>query len=277
MFTCFISAESWLMINNLNIHNNIFFQGALPLKQKGLLNLSSNPLKPLSADTVSFSGIKPREYELKREAGSYRYYQEFPIGDDNSYRVIYHEDISSDCKKDGQAPFPPSHIEFRKPVDMSLGLDICKQNLLGYSMWGLHNENQFDILKKMLPNCSELKNEKLVSCIDAMNNTIVLELEGNRVLKMVKYNPFPEGRTYEPSFDLPLFSSVYESEGYYAFIQEKAETSDVSSADLRSVIERIKLAGYQPYDIENNETQVGWSEICQDYMLLDTECAKIKE
>ena len=38
--------------------------------------------------------------------------------------------------------------------------------------------------------------------------------------------------------------------------------------ELNSVIERIKKAGYEPFDIEGNDTQIGWSEIKQDYMLL---------
>ena len=265
------------MINVSDIQNKINSQKVPLFRHNRLLNLSTNPLKPLSADTVSFRGVKPRMYELKKEAGSYRYFQEFPISKDNSYRVIYYEDVTHKCKKDGKAPFPPSHIKFKKPVDMSLGLEICKQNLLGYPNWSIYNDRQFDILKDMLQNCDELKDEKLVSCMDAMNNTIVLELEGNRVLKMVKYDPFPEGRFYEPSFDLPLFSSVYQSGDYYAFVQEKAQTDDVSIDDLNSVIERIEAAGYEPYDIVGNELQVGWSEIKQDYMLLDTECARVKK
>ena len=113
--------------------------------------------------------------------------------------------------------------------------------------------------------------------MDAMNSTIVLELEGNRVLKMIKYNPFPDGRKFEPSFDLPVLSDVYSHKGYYMFVQEKADTDDIDSDALESVIERIETAGYEPYDIVGNEMQVGWSEIKQDYMLLDTECARVKK
>ena len=257
--------------NNLNINKSSSVQ-----KTGNSLYLSTNPLKPLAKDTVSFKGIQPKIYELKRDASSYRYYQEFPISNNNSYKVIFYEDVTNECKTKGKATFPPSHIEFEKPVDMSLGLEICKQNLLGYDDWGIYDEKQFDILKEFLPTCDELKDEKLVSCMDAMHSTIVLELEGNRVLKMVKYNPFPEDRKYEPEFDLPLLSNVYKCGEYYAFVQEKADTDDIDRDALNDVIERIELAGYEPYDIRGNESQVGWSEIMQDYMLLDTECAKPK-
>lgn len=257
--------------NNLNIKQNA------PVQKTGsLLNLSSNPLKPLAKDTVSFKGIQPKSYELKREPHSYRFYQEFPIGKDNSYRVIFYDDVTNECKEKGHSTFPPSHIEFEKPVDMQLGLEICKQHLLGYEDWSLYNNKQFDILKDLLANCDELKNEKLVSCMDAIHNTIVLELEGNRVLKMVKYNPFPDDRPYEPEFDLPVLSNVYQAGEYYAFVQEKADTDDIDVDAVDDVIERIKFAGYEPYDIEGNTLQVGWSEMMQDYMLLDTECAQPK-
>ena len=93
---------------------------------------------------------------------------------------------------------------------------------------------------------------------------------------MVKYNPFPEGRSFEPSFDLPVLSDVHNCGDYYIFVQEKADTYSVPYEALDDVIERIKLAGYEPYDIEGNELQIGWSETMQDYMLLDTECARVK-
>ena len=264
MINCFSFA-------NINIKNNspVFRQGTL-------LNLSTNPLKPLTKDTVLFKGIKPKSYELNREAGSYRFYQEFPIDKENNYRVIYYTDVTPECQKNGAAPFPPSHIEFDKPIDMSLGIEICKQHLVGYPDDGLHDDKQFDILKDFLPTCEELKNEKLVSSLDVMHNTIVFELEGDRVLKMVKYNPFPEGRSFEPSFDLPVLSDVHNCGDYYIFVQEKADTYSVPYEALDDVIERIKLAGYEPYDIEGNELQIGWSETMQDYMLLDTECARVK-
>ena len=258
-------------LNSSNISKNI------SVDKTGLLfGLCTNPLKPLAKDTVSFKGIQPKQYELSIEPHSYRYYQEFPVGNDNSYRVIYYENVTNECKQKGHATFPPSHIEFEKPVDMSIGLEVCKQNLLGYKGWSIYNDKQFDILKNFLPTCEELKDEKLVSCLDAANNTIVLELEGNRVLKMVKYNPFPEGRSFEPEFDLPVFSDIYQCGDYYVFVQEKADTEDVDRDALDDVIERIELAGYEPYDIRGNELQIGWSEIMQDYMLLDTECAKPK-
>lgn len=254
--------------NNFNIIKPQTFSGA---KFNAYIGVS--PLKPLEKDTISFKGSQPRSYELQREAGTFRYFQKFPIGNDNSYKVIYYQDVTDECRMNGHASFPPSHIEFEKPVDMSLGLDICKQNLLGYKDWSIYNDKQFDILKDFLPTCEELKDEKLVSCMDAMHNTIVLELEGNRVLKMVKYNPFPEGRPYEPEFDLPVFSNTYKCGDYYVFVQEKADTDDIDSVALDDVIRRIELAGYEPYDIRGNELQIGWSEIMQDYMLLDTECA----
>ncbi len=265
------------MINVLGVCNINAKKNTHILKQGTLLNLSTNPLKPLTKDTVSFKGIQPKSYELNREVGSYRFYQEFPVDKENNYRVIYYTDVTPECNKNGVAPFPPSHIEFEKPVDMSLGIEICKQHLIGYPDDGLYNDNQFDILKNFLSTCDELKNEKLVSCLDVMHNTIVFELEGNRVLKMVKYNPFPENRKYEPSFDLPVLSNVYNCGDYYVFIQEKADTDLVDRENLNDVIERIKNAGYEPYDIEGNESQVGWSEMMQDYMLLDTECARVKK
>lgn len=259
------------MINLLNLNNvNI---SKMPVSCFSSLKLQSNSLKPLSKDTVSFSANKTKTYELEREIGSFRFFQEFPIDKDNSYKVIYYTDITKEAKEKGIAPFPPSHIEFKKPIDMQTGLEICKQHLLGYNDWSLYDGNQIDVLKNFLLNCKELKDEKMVSSLDMIHNTIVLELEDNRVLKMVKYNPFPEGRKFEPSFDLPVLSDVYNCGDYYVFVQEKADTDDVDMDALESVMNRIVDAGYELYDIEGNETQVGWSEIMQDYMLLDTECA----
>lgn len=243
-----------------------------------LLNHTTNPLKPLEKDVVSFKGVAPRAYNLERDSHYGKYTQKFPIGKDNSYKIIYHIDISSECDENGVAPYPPSSLKFEKPIDLASGIEISKQHMCGYKEWCIYDEKQFDILKDFVSNCPELKNEKLVSCMDAAFNTIVLELEGNRVLKMVKYNPFPEGRKFEPSFDLPILSNVYKCGDYYAFVQEKAEVHYMEDdTELNSVIERIKKAGYEPFDIEGNDTQIGWSEIKQDYMLLDTECAKVKK
>lgn len=243
-----------------------------------LLNLSTNPLKPLEKDTILFKGVAPKAYKLEREPYSGKYTQKFPLEKDNSYKVVYHIDVSSECDENGIAPYPPSSLKFEKPVDLAQGIDISKRHMCGYKEWCIYDEKQFDTLKELVLNSPELKSEKLVSCMDAAFNTIVLELEGNRVLKMVKYNPFPEGRKFEPSFDLPLLSKVYKCGDYYAFVQEKAEVHYMEDdTALNSVIDRIKEAGYEPFDIEGNDTQIGWSEIKQDYMLLDTECAKVKK
>ena len=260
------------MINILNLQNKIFSQNIQSLQQCRLLNLSTNPLKPLSADTVSFSA---RKYDVKREDGSWgKYIQKYPLAKDNSYKIVYYSNVSSEYPEG--VPYPPNHVQFTQPIDIQKGLDICEQHMYGFEEWELKDKEQIKILKEFLQTCDELKDEKLVSLMDAMNNTLVLELEGNRVLKMVKYNPFPEGRNFEPSFDLPVLSDVYSHKGYYMFVQEKADTDDIDSDALDSVIERIEEAGYEPYDIIGNEMQVGWSEIKQDYMLLDTECARVK-
>ena len=260
------------MINIFNIQNKITPQNIQPFQQKRLLNLSTNPLKPLAKDTVSFSA---RKYDVEREKGCWgKYIQSFQTPDDDSYKVVYYSDVSTEYPEG--VPYPPNHVQFKKPIDLSKGLDVCEQHMYGFEEWELKDKEQIKILKEFIQTCDELKDEKLVSLMDAMNSTIVLELEGNRVLKMIKYNPFPDGRKFEPSFDLPVLSDVYSHKGYYMFVQEKADTDDIDSEALDSVIERIEAAGYEPYDIIGNEMQVGWSEIKQDYMLLDTECAKVK-
>lgn len=260
------------MINILNLQNKIISQNIQPVQHCRLLNLSTNPLKPLSEDTVSFSA---RKYDVEREKGSWgKYTQSFKTPENDNYKVVYYSDVSSEYPEG--VPYPPSHVQFKEPIDIQKGLDICEQHMYGFEEWQLKDIEQVKILKEFIQTCDELKDEKLVSLMDAMNSTIVLELEGNRVLKMIKYNPFPVGRNFEPSFDLPVLSDVYSHKGYYMFVQEKADTDDIDSDALDSVIERIEEAGYEPYDIIGNEMQVGWSEIKQDYMLLDTECARVK-
>ena len=71
------------MINLLNIQNKIIPQNIQPLQPKKMLNLSTNPLKPLGADTVSFSA---RKYDVKREAG----YEPFDIIG-NASRLVWNQ------------------------------------------------------------------------------------------------------------------------------------------------------------------------------------------
>lgn len=219
---------------------------------------------------ISFTGNK---YNLQWYAQEGNYFEEFPLNNGNTYKVIYYSDSRYDINEKGERKYPPQKISFKKPTDIQTALEVCKKNLVNYDEWCLYDEKQIEILEKFLINCPELKNEKILSVIDAIHSTFVLELEGNRVLKMIPYNPFPIGRPFEKTFDLPVLSKVYECGGYYVYIQEKADTDCVDDEALKSVIDRIESAGYIPYDIDGNETQIGWSEIAQDFMLLDSECA----
>jgi len=230
-----------------------------------------NSLTKNEADNISFTGNK---YQLQKQKGDYIFFQDFPIGEDNGYKIIYYSDSKFDVNENGERIYPPSKIIFDKPIDMQTALEVCEKNLLNYEQWSLDDSKQISKLREFMKTCDELKNEKIVSVIDAIHHTLVLELEGNRVLKMIAYNPFPKERPFDKTFDLPVLSKVYECAEYYVYVQEKADTDCVDEEALDSVIKRIVAAGYIPYDIIGNETQIGWSEIAQNYMLLDSECAK---
>lgn len=257
------------MINNINtkIINNLYRQNLC--KKVKLQSFKGSYLKPLEKDTVSFKASA-----FKRDS-MYRCYQEKPFSKDNSYRIIYYEDVTEKMEKERQLPYPPSHIEFKNPEEILKSIDIIEYYLYNCSICNMKDINQVKILKEFISNEPAFKKEKVKSLLDAFSTTLVIELEDNRVLKMTKYNPFPQGRQFESSFDIPLLSEVYNYKGYYFYIQEKANTDDVDMEKIENVAERIVRAGYKPYDLEGNTLQIGWSEMMQDYMLIDSECAQV--
>lgn len=254
------------MITNLASKNFCQYIG---YNTKQFIKTSSfvnNPLKPLEKDTVSF-----KSSAFKRDG--IKYYLQTDLPNDNSYKIIYYEDVGYQIKPDGKLPYAPYHIEFAKPIEMEQGLDICERYLFDCDECYMKDRDQISTLKEFMSETGVFKNEKLSSMIDAMNNTLVLDIGDNRVLKMTTHEPFVNGRKFEPSFDIPLLSDIYKYKDYYIFIQEKAETDLIEDEDLDSVIQRIEDAGYKPFDIKGNTSQIGWSELMQDYMLIDSECA----
>lgn len=229
----------------------------------------NNPLKPLERDTVSFTSSMFQRNGRK-------YYLEKGLPNNNSYKLIYYEDVGRRMNEKGRLPYPPDNIEFSKPVDMNDGLDICEKYLFDCNECYMKDRDQFSILKEFIEKTGNFKNEKISSMMDAMNTTLVLDIGDDRVLKMTKHEPFANGRKFEPSFDIPLFSEVYKYKDYYIFTQEKADTDLIEEEDLEDVIKRIKECGYRPFDIKGDTSQIGWSEIMQNYMLIDSECA-VKE
>ncbi len=258
------------MINNITAKYFSNLSKVKSASEKSQFGFSSNPLKPLEKDTVSFKGAL-----FKRDRNG-RYCQEKTMADGSKYQIIYYEDINRRIKPDGNLPYPPLNIEFEKPTDIFAALDVCDNYLYNCATCEMYDRNQINTLKEFISETGTFKDEKIKSMVDAMHSTLVVELEGDRVLKMTKNEPFAKGRPFEPSFDIPLFSDVYKYKDYYIFVQEKADTEYIENYALDSVIERIIEAGYKPYDIEGNELQIGWSELKQDYMLIDSECAQMK-
>lgn len=256
--------------------------------------VSSPNLSPLSKDTVSFSGTKKAKTKADTEANAKaeaentfcapdwgfkksefdrNYHRKHTLPDGNSYDVAFGIDIRKQIKEDGTLPESPLSIKFKNPVDIETGLDACAPYIYDCKDCLMHDSEQFNILKEFVQNDPDFKDEKMVSLIDAMNHTVVLELTDGRVLKMVKRPPFVNNRPYEPSFDIPLLSEVKNYKDYYFLIQEKADTRDIETWAVDDVMERIKEAGYKPVDIQDNELQIGWSPSLEEYMLIDSECA----
>ncbi len=213
---------------------------------------------------------QPRKYKYNGK----QYYIEYPLDEDNSYTLFYYSDIEKDSKNNEKMPYPPNGITFKKPIDITKAADICNKHYNNCETDSPYNPEQFNILKKFVNSNKQFQKEKVVSIIDIFANTIVMELENNRVLKMVKNNPFPN-RQFEPEFDIPLLSNVHKFDNYYILIQEKADTNDIESDDIDDVVFRIKQKGYDTYDIDGitGDMQIGWSPSLKKMMLIDSECA----
>jgi hypothetical protein len=214
------------------------------------------------------------EQTSKYKFNGRQYYIEYPLDKDNSYTLFYDCNIERDSKDKEKMPYPPNAVAFKKPVDISKAGDVCNRHYNNCEMDSPYNPEQFNILKKFAADNKQFQKEKIVSIIDVFANTIVMELENNRVLKMVKDNPFPN-RQFEPEFDIPLLSDVYKFDDYYIFIQEKADTNDIETEDVEDVAARIKQKGYDTYDIDGitGDMQIGWSPSLKKMMLIDSECA----
>ena len=241
-----------------------------------------NSAKVFKQKAVSFTSLPYDTFVKSETTGKYKfngfqYYTECPLGDDNSYQLFYYRNIEKDSKKSDIAPYPPDKITFKKPVDIGQAADVCNKYYNNCEMDIIYNPEQFNILKRFVNSNAQFQKEKVVSTIDIFANTIVMELEGNRVLKMVKNNPFPN-RKFDADIDIPLLSDVHQFEDYYILIQEKADTEDIEYKDVKEMIRRIKQKGYNPYDIDGitGDMQIGWSPSLEKMMLIDSECAQGK-
>lgn len=216
---------------------------------------------------LSYDSFEPRKKLFnKDENGDWT--AVLPLGRDNSYTLIYDEDVVSD--DENKLPYPPVSIKFKKPVNCNKAFEVFRKYIYGCGFCFLDDDEQLGILKDFLNN-SDFKDEKISSLIYAVEKTIVLELQNGHVLKMTDYNPF-EKRPFEPEFDMPLMSDVYKCKDYYIYMQEKKDSSPVSKDDLNDVTDRIYKAGYKPYDM--HECQIGFSPSLKKPMLLDSECAQ---
>jgi len=194
-----------------------------------------------------------------------------PLGRNNSFILVYDEDVVLD--DNNKLPYPPSSIKFEKPVNYNEAFEVFRKYIYGCGFRFLNDKEQLGILKDFLNN-SDFKDEKISSLIYAVAKTIVLELQNGCVLKMTSYNPF-EKRPFEPEFDMPLMSDVYKCKDYYIYLQEKRDSCPVNKDDLNDVADRIRKAGYKPYDMY--ECQIGFSPSLKKPMLLDSECAQCIE
>lgn len=249
------------------------------------LNLYNvNIQKPCKIQTrhFSFTSLNQDNFSRPNQNKVYKYngrqyYKNYPLGLNNSYTLFYYGNVELQSKNKNKMPYPPDNISFEKPVDISQAVDVCNKHYFDTEDDIMYNPEQFNILKKFVESSGIFKKEKVVSVISAYGNTVVFELEENRVLKMVKNNPF-SSRKFDPDIDIPLLSDVYKYEDYYFLVQEKANTDVIDESDVIDVVQRIKEKGYLPYDIDAlvGDMQIGWSPSLKKMMLIDSECAQGK-
>ena len=115
-------------------------------------------------------------------------------------------------------------------------------------------------------------NERIFGIVGLSHLTTVFDIGNDRVLKISEENPF-EYRKHNPKFDIPLIGTVEEYNGFYGYIQRKADTSNIGLNNVLEVKRKMRKAGFIPsadfsdYRIDQIGVYNGES------FLLDSRCA----
>lgn len=95
---------------------------------------------------------------------------------------------------------------------------------------------------------------------------------GNEVIKVSLENPL-QYRNHNPNFDIPFLAPVEKFKNIYIIREPKAKTENLTTNDVKKVIDKIKKAGFETSrDLTINSTrQIGIYK--GEAYLLDTRCA----
>ena len=156
------------------------------------------------------------------------------------------------------------HYKITKPQGIISDLKQCEEDLdLSRRLKGY---------AEFVDNTKIFKNEKIYGISGFGGLTTVFDIGEDRVLKISKENPF-EYRKYNPKFDIPLKSDIVHYGDLYGYIQQKADTENITVNNVLKVKRKMKRAGYtSSNDFSNYRTEQVGTYNGKSY-LLDSRCA----
>ncbi|MBS4760207.1 MAG: hypothetical protein KHX03_05880 [Clostridium sp.] len=173
---------------------------------------------------------------------------------------------------------PTNHREYPTPVRLDKALrDIQKAEREILPVPAGHTntyETSVDDFIKRVNKDENLASRKIITYLNRGSSALAFETPDEKILKLSMGNHFPMNRPHE-KFDVPIYEKGHIGRMFY-YLEEKLFQHGLSEPFVEIVRDKIKKAGYKPFDIHEGDVhQIGISSKGEVY-LLDPECARYK-